>query len=724
MKNDIPTDKATYAKIVQTVSLRMQASADFFSGKRERMRIAYDRWHRYPARPVDVTEEDSYEIQLGYGFGIVEQVISKITEPLMNMGIPFGVFPTELGDQGKSDNFADICRDFYGKPHVQMGKRKSKKEMGVTGSRVEIDEWLHVVENGKRWGKVPQQVEQPVLDDAGQPVMRDGKPVTAKLEVMVAGEVPAKIVTHYGFNTRYPSVFNIYPEPNRTTIDTGQATDISWVCEDLGELALEDMVNQVIYDPETKQTRPRYDFTSLINDAGEKAKKRYANILEGKPGLVEDGYGPIITPVRDWADAEKRDDSGLQGLVSGQTFEDRDKIWVAQMRMKNEIVTVAQGKYIIERVRDPWHRPRIGMRIECYTIDPRSIWGIGVIDPIMDELDELDITHSLGMQNLFRLVNKMTAVKQNALVSMDDLDPRAGGIVRINDEVEHASQAVHSIVTPNAIPEMLAGESNTKGNIEFASSYLDGQPGIMGTKATHKTARGQEILQSNLNTRFATMQAQGLINEALLGQSMLYFFEQFAWEAVSYSHLDEDGATTYSKFTKDDVDTDGRGFRFLVTVDPLWGNTQQQRQDAQQVFELGLQYKQVQTDPNAKTPDLAVLFEDLLRKHGRRDLSRVFIKPNGEISPDQELQVLMGGGVVDGCRGDIRQHMMIHILQAKSPNLAKAMEAGKADPETAKNLIRLVQQAGAELGTFLQDPQAAADRMLSKAGARPQELPE
>ncbi len=720
MRSSIPTDPTTYQKLVQQVNLRRQASVDFYYGKREAMRLAYERWHRYPSRPVEASDADSYEIQLGYGFGIVEQIISKITEPLMEMGIPFGVFPTETGDQWKSDNFADVCRDFYGKPHVQMGKRKSKKEMGITGSRCEVDEWLHVEEPGKRWGKVPTEVEVNVPGEDGQPqIGKDGAPITAKMVQMVDGEVPAKIVTHYGFNTRYPSVFDIHPEPRRTTIDSGQTTDMAWYVEDLGDLAIEDMCRQVVYDPIEKKTRPRYDFKALINDAGPGAKKRYANILDGSgSGLVADAFGPLITPVNDdRIDSDRSSTSSQASASKAASFEDRDKISVKQMRTKNEIVTIAQGKYIIECIVDPWHRPRLGLRIENYTIDPRSVWGLGVLDPIMDELDELDITHSLGMQNVFRLVNKMVAVKVKALVSMDDLDPRAGGIVRINDEVGSVNEAVQAVVTPSAINEMLAGESNTKGNIEFTSSYLDGQPGVMGTKANHKTARGQEILQSNLNTRFATMQAQGLINEALSGESMLYFFEQFAWEPVSYRHINDDGATVYSKFTKDDVDTEGRGFKFLVTVDPLWGNTHAQRQDAHTIFELALEYKKTQTDPTAKTPDLAVLFEDLLRKHGRRDLSKIFIKPNGEVTPEEELNILINGGSVRGCVGDLREHIQTHILQASSPNLIKAIEAQKADPNTIRNLQLLIEQAMAELATFMKDPQRSASEKLNQAGA-------
>ncbi len=249
----------------------------------------------------------------------------------------------------------------------------------------------------------------------------------------------------------------------------------------------------------------------------------------------------------------------------------------------------------------------------------------------------------------------------------------------------------------------------------------DGQPGVQGTKASHKTATGMEILQNNLNTRFATMQAQGLINEALAGQSMEYFFAQFAFEPVSYCCLQQDGSTVYSKFTKDDIDTKGRGFRYLITVDPLWGNTHQQRQDAIEIFQEGVSYEELRVkinDPKMKKVDLSELFDQLLKKSGRRDTSRIFSLPTGEISPEQELQVLMGGGIVPGCKGDKQHHIEVHLLQAKAPNLAKAIAAGKADPQTILNLYRLVDQAKAEMVTFLKDPQGSASKRLDAVGMR------
>lgn len=727
MLRDFPKDEAQAAKMVEQVNLRLQASADWYSGHRSDWEECYDRWYRYPERPATVTDADDYEIKLGYAFGLVEQLNSKITEPMLQMGVPFRVAPTEFKDAAAADNFADVCRDFYSKPNVQDGKRRSKKEMIVCGPRWEVDEWMHVEIPGKDWGTVDEIVEQEIVDPrTGQPAMgSDGKPVMAKSTVKVPAEVARKIVTHYGFNTRYPSVFDMYPEPNRITIDTGQKTDVSWIIEDLGELALEDLAREMIYNPATRKSEPRYNFERLLHDAGPRAQERYKDLVAGVGGIIQDPYGPLITPVHTWADVYGNKEATRRksnDAVALQSFEDRDKIWVCQMRSATEIRTVAQGKYVIERITDPWHRPRLGVRIENYTTDPRSLFGPGALKPILDELVELEISHSLGMQNFFRIVNRMIAVKQKAIVSMDDLDRRAGGVVRISDEVGSIGEAIQSIDQVNVIPDMIGAESNIKGSIEFTSSNLDASPGIHGTRQNHKTAAGLEIIAANIGTRFATMQSQALINEARSGQSMEYMFAQFCFERMPYSRMLDDGTTVYSKFNKDDVYTEGRGFRYLITVDPLWGNSHVQRQDAIEILGKGIEYESLRmkfNDPKMKKVDISILFEDMLKKFGRLDTQRIFYLSSGEVDPDTEFQMLAQGATKVECQGDLQHHIELHLLQAESPALAAAMASGKADPKTKERLLLLVKQDLARIVTFMQDPAGAARGRLNAVGMVP-----
>lgn len=715
MAYDIPSDPNVYKKMIQKVQLRMLRSSMWSDNQRQTWVRMYKIYRRIQDGQAS---GDEYSIFLGYAFAIVEQINSKVTEPMLNMGIPFAVFPTHQGDAPKADNFAQVCRDFYAKPNVQDQLRKSKKEMIITGNRWEVDEWLHVEVPGKGWGKIPRKVS--VIHKRP-----DGTPFESSTVEMVDGEVPRKVVKHYGFNTRYTSVFNMFPEPDRPTIDTGQRTDMSYCGEDMGELALEAMAREVYVDPIDKMTKPLFDFSRLIHDAGKAAQTRYERILEGRPAS-EDKMGPVITPVHDWSfnsDWGQQDKDTVyptEGQVDRSSSEDRDKIWVVRQYEAGEILTIAQGKYIIHRKRDPWHVPGLHMRIENYTTDPEFIYGVGAIEPIEDELYELNDIHSLSMDNFFRLVHRMIAVKDAHVISYDDFKRRAGGIIRISEDAPSAAGAIVPLPGNNVQSEMIAAESNNRGIIEFESSNLDGSPGVRGTKQDHKTKGGLEQVVINTQTRFITMQASALSNEAKRGLSMQELFNQFAFEKMDYRLLNEDGSTAYAQFNKEDVYTEGRPFLFQIEIDPTWGNTQQQRQDAQDLFELGIKYEELRktmNDPTMKKVVLSELFEDLLRKHGRRDLSGIFVKADGEVSPEQELQTLMQGGTVE-CKGDLQHHMTTHLLQAQSLNLKKAIKAGKADPQTVTNLMRLIAQDKAQLVAFLNNPQAAAAERLQKAGMK------
>ena len=721
MLSDIPQDEAKYRRLLSKASLRLFRSktwadpwfVDF---------VRYYRWWRIVKDRAAGGDRD-YQVFLGYCFGLVERINSKVTEPMLAMGIPFGVFPTEFGDGQKAENFAQICRNWYAKPNVQAALRKSKKEMIITGTRWEVDEWLNIKRKGKMWGKVPKQVMTPIVDPkTGQPVMRGGKQVMMPSTVMVDAEVPVDVTTHYGFNTRYPSVFNMYPEPDRPTIGTGEKTDCSWLVEDMGELALEEMAKEFYVDPDTKMEVPVYDFEKMLHAYGRKAEERYAKIMQGKD--AEDNYGPLITPEKDWnftsdwGQIDKDSVAPTGATVDRASCEDRDKIRVVRHYQADEILTIANSRWIIGCKRDPYHVPGIKARVENYTTDPEFIYGLGAIRPVEDELRELNLTHEGCMDNFWRIIMKMVYVKEDAIISWDDFNARAGGKIRISNKYPSIQSAVMNADQMNVTQDMLAAESNQRGLIEFVDSMMDGSPGVAGTKQDHKTAKGMERIQFNTDTRFVTMAAQSFINEGNRGRNLQDFFNQFAFEKQPFRVVGDNGTTTYAKFDKSDIYTAGRPFSLVVEVDPLYGNNDAQRQNALAIFEQGKEYeilRQNAKDPSLRKVNLDILFENILKKGGYRDTSRIFTAPTGEMSPDDEYMVIAQGGVCE-CKGSLTDHITQHLLQLASPALKAGMEANKIHKDTAKNLNLLIQQDLAKLRTFMEDPQGAAAQTLNRLG--------
>ncbi len=396
--------------------------------------------------------------------------------------------------------------------------------MCVIGHRWEFDEFLNIVRKGKMWGMIPRKVVVPI--------MKDGKQVGEAENIeMVPAEVDVDRPVHYGFNTEFPRWDRVLPEPGRTTIDTGQDTDMTWIIRDLGYLTIEDLAKEVEYDVNEKANKPRYDFSRLLHASGHAAEKRYQAIMDGKSGSV-DGFGAIITPQRTWDyQAGRRDRT-----EEDNALEDRDKIWLVQHREMGEILTVAQGQYIIHRMPDPWHVPGLKARIENYTTPATGrLRGPGAIEPIRGHLGEMEDMHGLGMQNIFRIVNRMTYVRQDAIVNEDDFDSRAGGLVRIKSDVTDVRSAVSEAQQNSPISEMMAVENDLRSIIEKVTGNMDG--GSRGGMAdANKTAKGLGIVVNNLTPVFSRFQRQARINECRRMQSMAEMFEQHAFNKQPYQH--------------------------------------------------------------------------------------------------------------------------------------------------------------------------------------------
>ncbi len=716
MPSDIPTDDRRYGKLVQKVSLRYLRSLDHYDGQREKFRRLYRWWDQVEN---SAAAGDDFAMRLGYAFALVERMHAKITEPLFQMGLPYQIYPRRLGDLARAQNMEQIARNFYAAPNFQEALAKSKKEMCIVGHRWEFDGWTNIQRRGKMWGTVAKKVEVPL---SRRP---DGTPIgdaVAKNVEMVPTEVPVSRPLHYGFLTEYPGWEEVHPEPYRSTIDTGERTDMSWVVRDLGYLALEDMAREMTKDPNTKGDVPLYDFSRLLHAAGKKAEERYDRIMAGGDG-ADDQFGTLIIPIRDWNYQGVKHDrvNGGPNLAEAQALEDRDKIWVVQHRENGEILTIAQGKYIIHRKLDPWHVPGLKCRIENYTTNPNknALYGKGAIEPIEGELGQLDDMHELGMQNIFRMVNKMLYVREDAIVNEDDFNPRAGGRIRIKSDQADVRAAVADASQTSPVNEMLGVESDLRGLIEFVSMEMDGSGGVQGTKQDHKTARGLQTIVNNMSPSFSRWQRQARVNECRRGQSMADMFAQFGFEKMSYRLYRPDGSTGYAEFNKDDVDTQGRGFDFLYDMDPMWGDPNQKRQMKLAAFQQGADYEKLRLelkDPNMPKVVLGELIEDVFRESGYRDMSKLFVLPDNSMTPETELQILMQGGVVTGCKGDLMHHITTHALQEKSPNLIQAMESGKAAKDTIANLQALQKQAIAQMMTFLEDPQGHAAQKLNQAG--------
>ena len=169
-----------------------------------------------------------------------------------------------------------------------------------------------------------------------------------------------------------------------------------------------------------------------------------------------------------------------------------------------------------------------------YTQSRHSIYGMGLLEPILDLIDVLHDVHDLSMQNWFREVNRMIAYRAKDVLYPDDLDRRAGGQIRLADDAEPG--AIMPLRTNSPARDMITAESNLRGLTENIVSVADLSPGALGTKPYHNTYGGLMEIQTTFARRFGVIAA--LDQAATMEQydEAYWLHEQFMFDDVMVSN--------------------------------------------------------------------------------------------------------------------------------------------------------------------------------------------
>ena len=690
--NKIPTSRQEYDKIISQFGKRVIRSSSYIRPFQEKWVRFYKIWRTFKDQVQNSDEPNSF---LPYAYGIIEKITSRTVEAILKMKPPCRVLPMHIGDAKKAENFSNISRNHFSQSEYQDQYYSSMKEMRITGTRWEIDDWANKWVKGKMWKKVPQKgILNQIKNLTGKVIPGVQQEYEYQSETEIEIDVPIEV----GFRTRFPSVFNVYPEPDKKRIE-----DMSWIIVDDGEVAIDDLKKEFYVD-ENGERKPVYDFDLLEKDFGPHDP---GAIVPAKKWNSETDYGrmsrDIITPT--------------EGTADKASSNDQDRVSLFTMYESDKITTIANGKYIIRLVENPYHIPRIPMRIDRHVVDPQFIFGISVLQPIEDSIYELNDIHNLSMSNWIRIINKMVAIHIDAVPFPDDFKPRAGGKIRVRADMD-VRQAIMSIDQPDVSPSMITMESNAKGIIEWASNVSDLSPGPMGTRQGHKTLGGLIEIENQLSIAFSTWQRQSLGNFQKQMKSMELFFSQYAFEKRPFRVYRDSGATVLAEFNKDDIYTEGRGFEYVIDIDPTFGDDAIQRQQLANLMTLGMQYEaaRIQSrDPSMEKFHANKLFRHLLRNYGYTDPSDLFSLPNGANNPEDELTIIMNGGVIQSSDSEDRlNHIISHINQLKDQGVRQAIESGKADPETLRKLRLHIEETMAGIKGILADPELIAEKKKNK----------
>lgn len=698
MNAALPTDFREREKLVILAKKRYQLSKSYFSPKHEIWVRCY-KIYRALADAVDDPDEENMFIP--YAFGIVEDIVSRLSEPMLQK--------MSIKPQARSIRFTKAARNFYAlvktyrsTSRFQLDFIDSKRQEVVSGNAWEKDEWTSEYVEGMEWkNTLVTEVVTRLVDVLG-------KFLPMKLEqkykkLVEAAKLYAKSI---GYRVRYPSVFLVWPEPGIKRVE-----DMHWLVEEEESVALDDLRQQK-YKDANGQMHNVYDLSEIDKDTG-----------PHEPGSIRPNFSDKSIYHEQISDVlgARSGDSAAKNSMQGRDTSDMDKVHLLHIHEPGRRFTIANGRYLILHLDKPFHRPRIPFRLRCYTPDPENLYGLGAIEPTEDLFLGLNDIHRLCMRSWVRVIGGLVAYHQGSVPDENDWKPKPGGArVRVDPGVSpNIHNAIASIQQQNPTNDMIVHQSNLKGFLERIISVADLSPGAEGTKQYHETATGLLEIQNQLAKRFAVMRRAQLANDVSQCQAIYELCMQFMFEPMVAKDVDSGGKTLYPKFTRDDIWTDGEGFDFLIEEDPSFGDDVVQRNHLRFMLKDGMEYETFRM--NSKDPEMLKLkvsdiMQRLIEASGWTFNAELLAPVGGLLTPDVELNMMLEGQPVQpNPKENLIGHTIDHMVQMMSPKIVQGAAAGQVSPESLAMLKLHIQDTMRMAQAIMQNPEAAAQSRMQEA---------
>ena len=680
-------------EIVSDVIKKQEASFSYYEPKR---RVWEKQYKKYRAMKDEVAKEGEPDLKIALAFGIVEDLVARLIDNVIGK-MTILVKPKRPDHTEKASKFFNAVRSFFGGAFFRVDFCNSTRERVITGSAWEFDEWLSEYSPGSRWKENPVVKELQLK----MPTVAKVVGMMSKKLVNVMQEVPHDFPLRVGPNTRFPSIFRVHPQPG-VKVDR----DLQWVVEEVPFVALTELRKVKYPNPANPEEKlPVYDLSEIdaIKALNPKAKITPAEPVDSDYRAFEEVY------------------TGVSSSVDGVDY-GVDGLYLQVLRTANEHIVVANGKWLIAHITNPFQKPGLKCRLRLFTQDPQCLFGIGAIEPIFDILDEVDDVHNLTMANWLRGVNDMLIYDEQALPYPDDFDSRAGGRIRAKAGTVIPNAVLPVPRGPDNTASMIGMESNLKGLAERIVSVSDMSPGSMGTKPTHSTYGGLMEITTALAKRF---RLNAVIDQAQTMRHMdtlYWFFDQFMFEPLPFTDY-SNGEGTAVEYTREDFDTDGLGFCFVASDDPSFGDPAVLRNQNMVLLDVMLRYEQQRratgADWDACRPDEQMRVT--LEAFGKTDTSRFLVKDYGVLTPEQEWSMMLQGLPVDpNERENLAEHYVKHLWDLK-----EAERDGKIGPQFLVLAQEHLRKTQTLLAAILAHPEAfvedvGRERVLA-AGSLPKQ---
>lgn len=694
MKNLLETlDEKARKALAEKQAKRLDASAKYYDPYFERWKVFYKMYH---ALKEDVDDTDEPNAWIPVAYGIVEDAIARLVTPLLQK-LPITVKAKAAKYAGNADKFYTACKEYFGGDDYRLDRIAAEREYAITGNGWEVYSWKNEWLRGKEWKDVD------VEEEAEYPLEWMGKVaqmVKRVLPVNKPQEVDKDYPYRVGFHTRFPSVFAMFPEPGVKMFDR-----LNWVIEAEGAVSLAELRRATYIDPDTREKKQAFDLTELLASVDGKEDK-----LRPEPPANARHAEEISELIADRS-SNCNVDMGEPSVYITRTFQ-----------KDNTIITVANGKFVIQAITDVYHYPVMPLQLRCYTKDKENLFGKGIIEPIVDLLYEVNDVHNMSFQNWIRVINKMVVYDESVIKYPDDFTPRAGGKIRASLLAGgNVSNAFASVDHTDVATSMITMESQTMGKIEKAISIADLTPGAQGTKAYHKTYGGLMEIQASFARRFAVIAMQDLAYLTKQMRIMYWMFQQFMFDDMPVGQFHE-GVFKVETYRREDFDSGGQGFMFVQTNDPSFGDAAIQRNQFMVLFEQLMKYetfRMTTKDPELMRAAVDKVLKLLLEAFGIQDSANILAPAEGVLSPEQEFDLMLQGMPVQvHPKENMMEHLMQHVAKRNDQQLMEAVASGKLPPEVLAALDAHIAETQQMIGLLLENIDGVAAAKKADEAAR------
>ena len=437
---------------LQKYMSRIEAAENFRDkGFREKWTRYYKRWRNHVDQLTDSDGKpvkDRSNISVPYTFVQVETVLPRLVETL------FAARPY-VSVKGRRRDYVDNAKNMETLLDYQQNEvfdiqdrfHIGLKIMAIYGTTVGYVGWKY-----KEHKVIKKQLSPVVLDE--QPLM-DVDPATGTENPVMDYQPTESVEVEYDDpEVKFLDLGLFYVDPNAEDIE--DARYCGHVCY-LSKAELETMIQQELIE---------IDWKEIPKDNKKNAAR---NNRMGSVGLP--------------TDTDQNNDHENDNLYEVHYYYEDDKL-----------VIIINRSYIARDSKNPfWHKKKPYVK-DTYTKVPNEFYGIGVVEIIEDQQDELNTERNMRID--YRAINlrRMWKIRKGANINRNQLVWRQNGTLEVDDMDD-----VEPIQAPSITGDTFNQEQIVKQDIRDATGAHDV---VMGTNTTGETATTTMSKDNNASMRF------------------------------------------------------------------------------------------------------------------------------------------------------------------------------------------------------------------------------